>query len=64
MFSSVLTSCPFAFIALGSSDETQVWLQYCIDLEYMDKGQGTMWVACYQEVSRMLQGLIKKFSDI
>jgi four helix bundle protein len=47
----------FLMMAIGSSDETQLWLRYAIDLEYVDKELGREWIAAYGEVSRMLQAI-------
>jgi four helix bundle protein len=44
-------------VAIGSSDETQLWLRYGVDLGYIEEFVGTRWVADYAEISRMLQGL-------
>src|SRR5881275_592071 len=44
-------------IAVGSSDEMQLWLRYCVDLGYIEEVAGRQWVADYVEISKMLQGL-------
>ncbi len=44
-------------VAIGSSDETQLWLRYCVDLGYIEDVVGQRWIAGYVEISRMLQGL-------
>ena len=44
-------------VAIGSSDETQLWLRYCVDLGYIEEVVGRQWIADYVEISRMLQGL-------
>ena len=43
--------------AIGSSDETQLWLRYCIDLGYVEESTGRKWQDGYGEISRMLRGL-------
>jgi four helix bundle protein len=43
--------------AIGSSDETQLWLRYCIDLGYVEEETGQRWLSGYGEISRMLRGL-------
>ena len=48
--------------AMGSSDETQLWLRYCIDLGYIDEERGKRWVADFAEISRMLRGLYASWS--
>ena len=52
----------FLSMALGSCDEMQVWVKYCIDLQYVTEVQGRAWKQAYQEVARMLNGLIKSIS--
>jgi len=44
-------------VAIGSSDETQLWLRYGVDLGYIEDVAGRRWIADYVEISRMLQGL-------
>jgi four helix bundle protein len=44
-------------MAIGSSDETQLWLRYGIDLGYIAGVTGQRWIADYVEISKMLQGL-------
>ena len=44
-------------VAIGSSDETQLWLRYCIDLGYVEESTGRKWQDGYGEISRMLRGL-------
>ena len=48
--------------AIGSSDETQLWLRYCVDLGYVEEVMGRKWVDGYGEVSRMLRGLHASWS--
>ena len=52
----------FVVIALGSSDEMRVWIRYCLDLGYIDRGRWQAWRDAYQEISRMLQGLLRSLS--
>ena len=52
----------FLMTAIGSSDETQLWLRYAIDLGYVDRELGQGWIAAYGEVSRMLQGIFSRWS--
>ena len=47
----------YVVTAIGSSDETQLWLRYCVDLGYVDAEQGTRWISDFAEISRMLRGL-------
>src|SRR5437660_7887359 len=48
--------------AIGSSDETQLWLRYAVDLGYIEEVVGRRWMADYVEISRMLQGLYASWS--
>ena len=50
----------FLMMALGSADEMRVWSRYCLDLSYIDEATWTEWRDDYQEVARMLHGLIRK----
>lgn len=47
----------FLMIALGSSDEVQVWLKYCMELGYMEYNRAQEYQDKYRQISRMLQGL-------
>ena len=49
----------FIKIAIGSSDEMQVWLKYCSDLGYIEEKDYFRWKAKYVEISKMLVGLVK-----
>jgi four helix bundle protein len=49
-------------VAIGSSDETQLWLRYCVDLGYIEEVMGRRWMADYVEISKMLQGLHASWS--
>ena len=49
-------------VAIGSSDETQLWLRYGVDLGYIEDVAGRRWIADYVEISRMLQGLHASWS--
>ena len=52
----------FIRIALGSCDESRVWLEFAKDLGYLDRKEQDSLDQRYQEVGRMLQGLIKRYS--
>jgi four helix bundle protein len=43
--------------AIGSSDETQLWLRYAVDLGYVEEVTGREWTFGYVEISKMLRGL-------
>ena len=51
----------FVRISIGSCDETRVWLEFARDLGYLDIPQHKALEERYQEVGRMLQGLIKRY---
>ena len=52
----------FIYIALGSCDEMQVWCDYLKDVRYIDTNTHLNLIAIYQEIARMIQGLIKSWS--
>ena len=53
----------FVSMAIGSADEMQVWTLYCRDLGYIGGEMAERWRGEYQEIARMLQGLIRRSSD-
>ena len=48
----------FLMMAMGSADEMRVWLRYCLDLGYIPEETWSAWRDEYQEIARMLHGLI------
>jgi four helix bundle protein len=50
----------FLMIALGSAQETTVWIEYCIRLDYIEEKTAQEWIACYDEIIRMLYGFYNK----
>ena len=48
----------FLGMALGSADEMRVWCRYCLDLGLIDQAQWQLWRDTYQDIAKMLQGLI------
>ncbi len=52
----------FLRMALGSCDETRIWLKYARDLGYVSSEEYEPHFAGYCEVGRMLTGLIKRWS--
>ena len=52
----------FIRIALGSCDESRVWLEFARDLGYLSKKDQCLFEQRYQEVGRMLRGLINRYS--
>ena len=49
--------------AIGSCDETQVWLRYARDLGYLSDEEFAPFRQGYDEVGRMLSGLVKRWRD-
>ncbi len=47
--------------ALGSCDESRLWLDYAKDLGYVSKEKHAVWIERYCEVGRMINGLISKW---
>ncbi len=52
----------FIQIAIGSCDESRVWLEYARDLGYMDASVQKAYEQRYQEVGRMLRGVERRYS--
>ena len=53
----------FIKIAIGSGDETRVWLRFSKDLGYIDDTQHGQLEARYQEIGRMLRGVLKRYEE-
>ena len=53
----------YLVIALGSSDEMQIWSRYCSDLGYLDATAADRWIREYESISGMLQALIRKVAQ-
>ena len=51
----------FIRIALGSCDETRVWLEFAKDLGYIDADGYQRFDEAYREVGRMLRGVLKRY---
>ncbi len=51
----------FLHDALGSCDESRLWLDYAKDLGYISPEKHTDWIQRYCEVGRMTNGLISKW---
>ena len=51
----------YLLMAMGSSDEMRVWARYCLDLGYIDEPTWQQWRDEYQSISKMLQGLSRKW---
>ena len=50
----------FVMMAMGSADEMRVWLRYALDFGYIEEQQWQAWRDEYQEIAKMLQGLLVK----
>ncbi len=50
----------YVVMALGSADESRLWCKYAEDLGYSPDEQAAAWRASFQEVARMLQGLLAR----
>jgi four helix bundle protein len=50
-------------MALGSCDETRIWLKYSVDLGYLKSEEYELFHDGYCEVGRMLTGVIKRWSS-
>ena len=48
----------YLMIAVGSADEMRMWSRYCLDLGYVDEATWQLWRDGYQDIARMLNGLI------
>ncbi len=51
--------CRFISIALGSAEETRVWLSFCAELGYLSADETEELRQQYQIVCKMLYGLIQ-----
>ena len=52
----------FIRIAVGSCDETRVWLEFAKDLGYIEASEHERLDQGYREVGRMLRGLLKRYA--
>lgn len=53
----------YLLMALGSSDEMQLWSSYCKDLGYVKDDVISRWQDEYTAISKMLQGLIQRINQ-
>jgi four helix bundle protein len=44
-------------MAIGSAEETRLWLRYAVDLDYVELAQAEGWREEISQIIRMLQGL-------
>ena len=54
----------FIRMAIGSCDESRVWLEFARDLEYIDANTQKNYDNRYNEIGRMLQGVIKRYNNL
>src|ERR1041385_2656004 len=54
----------YLIVAIGSSDETQLWLRYAVDLGYVEEVVGRRWSSEYVEISKMLRGLHESWTRL
>ena len=52
----------FVRMAIGSCDETRIWLKYAVDLGYLSAEEYKHFHQSYCEVGRMLTGVSKRWS--
>ena len=53
----------YLLMAVGSADEMRMWSRYCLDLGYIDEALWQQWRDDYQEIARMLNGLINSLES-
>jgi four helix bundle protein len=51
----------FVQISVGSADEMRVWCRFCYDLGYIDDETWQGWRDEYQEIAKMLQGIVRSW---
>jgi four helix bundle protein len=51
----------FLRMAMGSCDETRVWIEFAKDLGYIEGADCAQLEASYQEIGRMLRGVIRRY---
>ena len=52
----------FVRMAIGSCDETRIWLKYAVDLGYLQATDYEQYHLAYCEIGRMLAGLAKRWA--
>ena len=53
----------YLLMAIGSADEMRVWIQYCLDLEYIDAATSQRWRDEYIAIAKMLQAIYGRWSS-
>ena len=51
----------FVQMSVGSADEMRVWCRFCYDLGYIDEPKWHIWRDEYQEIVKMLQGIVRSW---
>jgi four helix bundle protein len=54
----------FMRIAIGSNDESQIWLDFAKDLGYMSEDQHQQYSIRLAEVGRMLRGVMNRYQRV
>jgi four helix bundle protein len=52
----------YVVMALGSAEEAKLWCVYARDLGYLEARAAGAWQGGFEEVARMLQGLLKRLT--
>ena len=50
----------FLLIALGSSSETLVWIDYSRDMKYIDDETHSLWMSEYESINKMLNAFYSR----
>ena len=53
----------YLVMALGSADEARLWCRYAEDLGYVLAERAARWRSEYEQIARMLQGLLARQQD-
>jgi len=53
----------YLVMAVGSADEARLWCRYAEDLGYVTAERGGVWQGEYEQIARMLQGLLSRQQD-
>jgi four helix bundle protein len=53
----------YLLMAIGSADEMQVWIRYCLDLKYIDEATSMRWRDEYIAIAKMLQAIYTRWSN-
>ncbi len=54
----------YVLMAVGSLEEAKLWTAYARDLGYLEAAAAGAWTAAFEEIARMLQGLLKRLSGL